>query len=93
MGDGAGSSGLGMTQQPGAFGTMVKKSIHQTALSQYLQSQGATRDEIKSINDSILGLIEMAKDKQEEMGDRETGRKILSEQEMIAALKKVEIKF
>ena len=40
-----------------------------------------------------MNLIEKAKDKQEEMGDRDGGRKFLNEVEMISALKKVEIKF
>ena len=90
----AGASGLGMTATAGGFGAAAgKKGFHQTALNQHLYSLGATRDEVKSINEGIYELIECAKDKQEEMGEREVSRKIMTENEMIVALKKVEIKF
>ena len=72
---------------------MGKKGLHQTALSQHLNSLGASKEEVRSITETIMNLIEKAKDKQEEMGDRDGGRKFLNEVEMISALKKVEIKF
>ena len=54
---------------------------------------GATREEIKGINDTINNLIENAKDKQEDMSEKLGPGKYLSETEMITQLKKVEIKF
>ena len=85
---------MGMTAPAGGFGaTAGKKGFHQTALNQHLYSLGASRDEVKSINEGIYELIESAKDKQEEMGDRDNSRKNMTENEMIVALKKVEMKF
>ena len=88
--DTAGSNSLGMTA--GAFGG--RRGLQQTAFNQYLISLGGNREEVKGINDTILDLIDKARDKQEDgLGDREGGRKFMTEQEMITALKKVEIKF
>ena len=88
--DTAGSNSLGVTA--GAFGG--RRGLQQTAFNQYLIGLGGNREEVKGINDTILDLIDKARDKQEDgLGERDGGRKFMTEQEMITALKKVEIKF
>ena len=83
---------MGMTM--GALGGARRGlSLHQTAFNQHLFANGATRDDVKSINDTIMELIDKARDKQEDIGDREGRGKVMTELEMINALKRVELKF
>lgn len=73
-------------QTAGGFSGLAKNksgkgSIQQIALNAHLQSLGATKEEIKGINDSINRLVKISQVKQENMGDK------------IALLKRIEIKF
>ena len=88
--EGTSKNALGSTT--GAFGG--RKGLQQTVLNQYLIGLGGSKEEVKGVNDTIVDLIEKARDKQDDaMFERGVGSKGLTEQEMIAALKKVEIKF
>ena len=87
-----GARALGMTTGAAGFGR-GNKGIAQTAFNSYLIANQASREEVKNINDTIMSLIEKTRDKQEDIGEKFGGAKYLSELEMIAQLKKVEIKF
>ena len=86
-----GSVGHSTLQTHGA-----RKSVHQTAFNQYLYNNGATREDVKNINETILKLIEMAKKQEEEIGgkDREVKtNRVMTEFEMLSQLKRVELRF
>ena len=61
-----------------------------------MYNNGATREDVKNINETILKLIEMAKKQEEEIGgkDREVKtNRVMTEFEMLSQLKRVELRF
>ena len=66
------------------------------AFNKYLTTQGASREEVKAVNDTIHVLIDKTIDKRDEMmfiGSGEGRIKYQDEVELLQQLKKVELKF
>ena len=90
---GASSMGLSMGSFAGGVAAARRSNLQQTAFNQYLIANGANREEVKQINETILELIERARDKDGEVGFTENRSKYLNGPELIAQLKKIEMKF
>ena len=88
-----GTSSLALPATMSTFGGK-KPGYHQTAFNLHLYNNGSTREEVKAINETIVKLIEKTKKQDEEVGpDREFGRKVMTEFEILSQLKRVEMKF
>lgn len=78
----------------GSFAARKNAGLYSTAFNQHLDANGATREEIKSINDTIFDLIDKTRDKKEEFLSTDANRnRFMTGNEMITQLKRVEIKF